>query len=69
MKPLCFVLMPFGKKPDSRGSIINFDSVYEKIISPAVLDARLEPIRADEEKVGGIIHKPMYERLILCDTQ
>ena len=67
MKPLCFVLMPFGKKPDSRGSIINFDSVYEKIISPAVLDARLEPIRADEEKVGGIIHKPMYERLILCE--
>jgi tetratricopeptide (TPR) repeat protein len=67
MKPLCFVLMPFGRKPDSRGSIINFDSVYEKVISPAVIDARLEPIRADEEKVGGIIHKPMYERLILCE--
>ncbi len=67
VKPLCFVVMPFGKKSDSGGSIINFDSVYEKIISPAVQKAGLEPIRADEEKVGGIIHKPMFERLILCD--
>jgi MAP3K TRAFs-binding domain len=24
-------------------------------------------LRADEEQSGGIIHKPMYERLILCD--
>src|SRR5215203_452211 len=30
-------------------------------------DAELEPIRADEETVGGIIHKPMFERLLLCD--
>jgi hypothetical protein len=27
----------------------------------------LEPVRADEELAGGIIHKPMYERLILCE--
>jgi tetratricopeptide (TPR) repeat protein len=27
----------------------------------------MEAIRADEETVNGIIHKPMYERLILCD--
>ncbi len=67
VKPLCFVVIPFGKKPDSGGSIINFDSVYEKVISPAVQNPRLEPIRADEEKVGGIIHKPMFERLILCE--
>jgi hypothetical protein len=25
------------------------------------------PIRADEEKLGGIIHQAMYERLLLCD--
>ncbi len=24
-------------------------------------------MRADEEQAGGIIHKPMFERLILCD--
>jgi hypothetical protein len=27
----------------------------------------LDPIRADEERVGGTIHKPMFERLMLCD--
>jgi len=66
-KKLCFVLMPFGKKPDSNGFMINFDSVYKDLIYPAIVDANLEPIRADEEIAGGIIHKPMFERLILCE--
>ncbi len=26
--PLCFVLMPFGKKMDAAGRVTNFDSVY-----------------------------------------
>lgn len=65
-RPLCFVLMPFGKKQDFAGTVIEFDAVYEKLIAPAILGADLEPIRADEEVVGGIIHKPMFERLILC---
>jgi hypothetical protein len=64
--PLCFVLMPFGKKQDSAGSVVDFDSVYEKLIAPAIADAELEPIRADNEVVGGLIHKPMFERLVLC---
>ena len=29
--------------------------------------AELDPIRADEEKIGGAIHKPMFERLMLCN--
>jgi tetratricopeptide (TPR) repeat protein len=64
--PLCFVLMPFGKKMDAAGRVTNFDSIYAKIIAPAVDRAGLEPIRADEEKIGGTIHKPMFERLMLC---
>src|SRR3990172_9089603 len=64
--PLCFVLMPFGKKMDAAGRVTNFDSVYNTIIAPAVAQAGLEPIRADEEKIGGTIHKPMFERLMLC---
>jgi MAP3K TRAFs-binding domain len=64
--PLCFVLMPFGRKTDAAGRVTNFDSVYQKLIAPAVEQAGLEPIRADEEKIGGTIHKPMYERLMLC---
>ena len=64
--PLCFVLMPFGTKPGPSGMLIDFDAVYQNLIQPAVEAACLEPLRADEEKVGGIIHKPMFERLILC---
>ena len=67
MKPLCFVLMPFGKKQSASGITVNFDSVYNDLIVPAIKQANLEPLRADEEMVGGIIHKPMYERLILCE--
>ena len=66
LAPLCFVLMPFGKKMDAAGRVTNFDSVYDKVIAPAVARAGLEPIRADEEKIGGTIHKPMFERLMLC---
>jgi hypothetical protein len=65
-KPLCFVLMPFGKKPDAGGVLIDFDAVYKDVIKPAVEAAGLEPLRADEEQGGGIIHKPMFERLVLC---
>jgi tetratricopeptide (TPR) repeat protein len=65
--PLCFVLMPFGRKSDGTGASIDFDAVYEQLIAPAVRDAELEPVRADEEVTGGIVHKPMFERLILCE--
>jgi hypothetical protein len=64
--PLCFVLMPFGIKTDAGGRVTNFDAVYREIIAPAVEQAGLEPVRADEEKIGGTIHKPMFERLMLC---
>lgn len=67
MLPLCFVLMPFGKKPAADGRLVDFDAVYEQLIKPAVVAAGLEPLRADEEMTGGVIHKPMYERLILCE--
>jgi hypothetical protein len=65
--PLCFILMPFGRKSDSAGLMIDFDAIYRQIIAPAIADVGLEPLRADEELSGGIIHKAMFERLILCD--
>lgn len=65
--PLCFVLMPFGRKADATGATVDFDAVYHQLIAPAIRQAKLEPIRADEEMAGGIVHKPMFERLILCD--
>ena len=67
-RPLCFVIMPFGQKRDpAGGSIIDFDRIYKNALEPAIKDADMDPIRADEERTGGIIHKPMFERLLLCD--
>jgi tetratricopeptide (TPR) repeat protein len=64
-EPLCFVLMPFGRKTGADGRIIDFDRVYGDLIAPAITAAGLQPLRADQETAGGIIHKPMFERLIL----
>jgi tetratricopeptide (TPR) repeat protein len=67
-QPLCFVLMPFGTKKDpSGGPDIDFDRIYEAAIRPGIEAAGMEPIRADEERTGGIIHQAMFERLLLCD--
>jgi tetratricopeptide (TPR) repeat protein len=68
MNPLCFVLMPFGMKKDpSGGPDIDFDAIYRMGILPAVQAAGMDPVRADAERTGGIIHKAMFERLMLCD--
>ena len=67
-QPLCFALMPFGRKRDPAGGPdIDFDRCYEIAVKPAIRDAQLEPIRADHEVTAGIIHKAMFERLLLCD--
>lgn len=67
MAPLCFVLMPFGKMPVASGAMVDFDAVYQDLIAPAIAAAGLEPLRADADVAGGVIHKPMFERLMLCD--
>jgi hypothetical protein len=36
--------MPFGKKPGSIGSTIDFDSIYQDLIVPAIKEAELEVI-------------------------
>jgi hypothetical protein len=59
--------MPFGIKTDGNKKEIDFDKVYQSFIRPAIEKAGLTPVRADEEKSGGFIHKPMYERLMFCD--
>jgi hypothetical protein len=58
--------MPFGTKPAPDGSPVEFDEVYSALLRPAIETAGLDPLRADEEAGGGIIHKPMFERLLLC---
>ena len=67
-QPLLFVAMPFGKKKAPGGYEIDFDRVYQEAIKPAAETADLEVIRADEERTGGIIHVPMFERLLLSEV-
>ena len=64
--PLCFIAMPFGRKTVD-GRSVAFDAVWQMVIAPAIEAAEMQPVRADEEQVGGIIHKPMFERLVLCE--
>jgi tetratricopeptide (TPR) repeat protein len=60
--------MPFGKKADlASGVEVDFDQIYASAIEPAILDTGLEPIRGDRERSGGIIHGPMFGRLLLSD--
>ena len=66
--PLCFVVMPFNQKPDPAGGPdIDFNRIYKEALEPGIEAADMQPIRADEERAGGIIHKPMFERLLLCE--
>jgi hypothetical protein len=70
LQPLCFVVMPFGKKKDPsrpRKPQIDFDAIYAQAIDGGIRDAGLTPKRADNDETGGIIHKPMFEDLLLCD--
>jgi hypothetical protein len=68
IRAVCFVDMPFGKKSDlASGVEVDFDRIYEGAIRPAIVDCRLEPIRGDQERTGGIIHAPMFGRLLLSD--
>jgi len=68
LKPLLFVAMPFGKKKDeTHQTEIDFDQIYEEVIRPVADQVDVELIRADEERMGGIIHVPMFERLLLAE--
>jgi len=44
---------------------VDFDAVYRDLIAPAVREAGSSRSRAMRDD-GGFIHKPMFERLILC---
>jgi hypothetical protein len=68
LKPLVFVAMPFGVKVKNARTKIDFDDIYEKGIKPVTKRVDVDLIRADEEKSGGFIHVPMYERLLLAET-
>ncbi|PPK73914.1 uncharacterized protein DUF4071 [Methylobacter tundripaludum] len=67
-KKKCFVVMGFGEKTDYRTSrVLDLDKTYNHIIKPAVQDAGLECVRADEIPHAGTIDMPMFEQLMQAD--
>jgi hypothetical protein len=61
----CFVVMGFGKKTDfETGRTLDLDKSYQNMIKPAVEEAGLKCIRADEIVHSGLIDVPMYEQLL-----
>ena len=66
LRPMCFIAMPFGRRPADSGMIIDFDRIHSFIHKGAEA-AGLEAIRADFEPAGGFIHKPMLERLLVAE--
>ena len=68
-RPICFVIMGFGKKTDyESGRTFDLDRTYEGIIAPAAVSAGLRPIRADEILHSSIIDLPMYEMLLRAEV-
>ncbi len=65
--PHAFVVMPFGQKQGPDGRWIDFDSIYQRLIKPALQQAGFEPFRADEETVSGDILTDMFQELLLAD--
>lgn len=66
-KGLCLVIMPFGKKKDATGKVIDFEAVYRRLVVPAVEGAGLKPVRAEEERTGCLTQRSALERLRLCE--
>lgn len=66
-KPHAFVAMPFGAKPGPDGQLIDFNRVYREYIAPALEEAGLEVVRADEEIRAGDIRTDMFQELLMAD--
>lgn len=69
LKKRCFVVMGFGEKTDfATGRTLDLDKTYRIVIKPAVEEAGLECIRADDVIHAGVIDGPMFELLLEADV-
>jgi hypothetical protein len=71
--PNCFVAMGFGQKTafylgKKKPRVLDLDKTYQNIIKPAVKDAGLDCIRADEIQHSTLIDLPMYQQLLGADV-
>jgi len=65
---MCFVIMGFGTKTDFvTGRSLDLDKSYRTLIRPAVEDAGVRCVRADEIVHSGSIDVTMYRHLLDAD--
>ncbi|MGC2238164.1 MAG: TRAFs-binding domain-containing protein [Pyrinomonadaceae bacterium] len=68
-KPLCFVIMGYGKKIDyPSGQTFDLDKTYRNVIKPAAEKAGYECVRGDEVVRGSeLIDTSMYAMILKAD--
>ncbi|MCR9247861.1 MAG: TRAFs-binding domain-containing protein [bacterium] len=67
VRPVCFMVMPFGKKPVTRAydgapAELDNDRLWDLAYRPAIEACGYQPVRADLESTGAIV-KDMLNRL------
>lgn len=71
-RPICFLVMPFGRKatPARPGAVgpaeVDFDALWQRVLRPLLADVGYDVVRADADS-SGLILPEMLERLTLAD--
>jgi tetratricopeptide (TPR) repeat protein len=71
LKPICFMVMPFGVKPvappvANAPTKIDFDALWNRVYRPVIDELGYESVRADQDTGASIILE-MLERLFFSD--
>jgi hypothetical protein len=67
-RPLCYLWMPSGASGVAPEHAAGVDAVDRMILRPAIEDAGLECVRADEDHGGHTTSEPSHQRMLLCDV-
>src|SRR5690349_11866456 len=70
-RPLCFMIMPYGRKPTQAPvgqgvAEVDFDALWERAYVPVIEALGYDPVRADQD-TGALIINQMIERLYFAD--
>ena len=66
-QPQCLVVMPFGVKRDALGGSIDFDLVYRVLVLPAIEQAGLVAVRAEDDGEPGLARVGQLDSLLRCE--
>jgi hypothetical protein len=71
MKPICFMIMPYGKKATQAEAgqgvaTLDFNALWDRAYAPVIKELGYDPVRADQD-VGTLIITQMIERLYFAD--